>query len=375
MVAVDLASPYYLHPSDHPGMTICPVVLKGDNFQEWEKSIRNAFRAKRKLSFLDGMVPKPDDDAKEIEDWWSVNSMLVAWVLQSIEPSLRSTITYYETVQELWDDLQQRFSIGNGPRIHQLRSDLTRCVQRGQNVATYYGHLKKIWDELSTYVKARGCNCGHCTCNWMADLSKEREDERLHQFLMGLDDDLYGTLRSNILAQDPLPPLNRAYALVVQEERHKTMTKSRDTRNQGMAFAMRDASSRRHDKPTCVNCGHSGHVASSCFKIIGYPEWWNNGRGNDKGIEKGKGGKSTSAIGRGKGVANAAQNANIPTGSNVIGSTNTAPLTSQDRTALIPALNDDQWNVVLNMFKNITQRNSSNEHLTGPHFEDGDWGR
>lgn len=98
-------------------MNICPVILKGDNYQEWQKGMRNALRVKRNLGFLDGTVCKPDDDTKEIEDWWSVNSMLVAWIFQSIEPSLRSTITYSETVKELWDELRQRFSIGNGPRI------------------------------------------------------------------------------------------------------------------------------------------------------------------------------------------------------------------------------------------------------------------
>ncbi|KAJ1418915.1 Gag-polypeptide of LTR copia-type [Sesbania bispinosa] len=74
-------SPYYLHPSDHPGMNICPVILKGDiNYQEWEISMRNGFRAKRKLGFLDGTVTEPTEDAS-IEDWWSVNSMLVAWII------------------------------------------------------------------------------------------------------------------------------------------------------------------------------------------------------------------------------------------------------------------------------------------------------
>jgi hypothetical protein len=146
-VGIDPTSPFYLHPSDHPGMNICPVTLKGDNYQEWETSMRNAFRAKRKLG-LNGTVTQPD--ASEIEDWWSVNSMLVAWIFQSIESSLRSTITYYDTVKELWDDLQQRFSIGNGPQILQLRSELARCKQSGQSVAAYYGNLKKIWDELST---------------------------------------------------------------------------------------------------------------------------------------------------------------------------------------------------------------------------------
>ncbi|KAL0408333.1 UNVERIFIED_CONTAM: hypothetical protein Sradi_1767700 [Sesamum radiatum] len=98
----NLSSPYYLHPFDHPGMNICPVVYKGDNHEEWARSMRNAFWAKRKHEFLDGKFLKPTDDLEEIEDWWSVNSMLVAWIFQSIEPTLRSTITYHDTVKELW---------------------------------------------------------------------------------------------------------------------------------------------------------------------------------------------------------------------------------------------------------------------------------
>lgn len=41
----------------------------------------------------------------------------------TIEPTLHSTITYVDNVQDLWEDLQQRFSIGNGSRVHQLKTD------------------------------------------------------------------------------------------------------------------------------------------------------------------------------------------------------------------------------------------------------------
>ena len=68
LVVLDPTSPYYLHPSDHPGMNVCPVVLKGDNYREWEKSMHIAFHAKCKLGFLDELVTKPDDLASEIED-------------------------------------------------------------------------------------------------------------------------------------------------------------------------------------------------------------------------------------------------------------------------------------------------------------------
>ncbi|XP_045811171.1 uncharacterized protein LOC123905559 [Trifolium pratense] len=198
---------------------------------------------------------------------------------------------------------------------------------------------------------------------------QEREDERVHQFLMGLDDDLYGTLRSNIIAQDPLPSLNRVYSLVVQEERHKTMTKGREARNEAVAFAVRGGSSNRggakgySDKTSCSHCGKP-HEVSNCFKIIGYPEWWNNGRGNGKNTGKGK---SNFGVGKGSpGVANAAQSATPSFSASPV-------LTTQDKNVVGPTLTDDQWNTVLNMLKSLNNKPSSNEKLSGPHFEDGDW--
>lgn len=41
---------------------------------------------------------------------------------------------------------------------------------------------------------------------------------------MGLDDGMYRTAQSNILATDPLPALNRVYSIMVQEERVRTIT-------------------------------------------------------------------------------------------------------------------------------------------------------
>ena len=62
-----------------------------------------------------------------MEDWWTVQSMLVSWILNTIEPNLRSTISYMENARDLWEDTRERFSIANGPRIHQLKSELTDC--------------------------------------------------------------------------------------------------------------------------------------------------------------------------------------------------------------------------------------------------------
>ena len=54
---------------------------------------------------------------------------------------------------------------------------------------------------------------------------------------MGLDDAVFGTTRSNLLATDPLPPLNRVYATMVQEERVKTVARAAEERREVVALA------------------------------------------------------------------------------------------------------------------------------------------
>lgn len=120
-------------------MNIIPVISKGDNYYQWEKGLCNAFQAKHKLDFLDGLILELAATTEEYDDWASVNSMLVAWVLQSIETSFNSSITYYESVKSLWDDFKQRFYIDNASYVHQLRTKIAQCDQKGHSVAAYFG--------------------------------------------------------------------------------------------------------------------------------------------------------------------------------------------------------------------------------------------
>lgn len=38
-------------------------------------------------------------------------------------------------------------------------------------------------------------------------ITKEREEEKIFQFIMGLNDAIFGTVRSNIIQEEPLPKL------------------------------------------------------------------------------------------------------------------------------------------------------------------------
>lgn len=62
-----------------------------------------------------------------------------------------------------------------------------------------------------------------CTCGATEKIMKMLDEDKAHQFLMGLDDDLYSTVLSQILATDPLPSLDWMFNMVQQEESHKKM--------------------------------------------------------------------------------------------------------------------------------------------------------
>ena len=96
---------YFLGSNDNPGNLITPIQLKDDNFDEWACAIRMSLNAKRKLGFLLGTIPKPTTPEK-LADWSTVHSMLVSWLLNTISPSIRNSVSFYETAHELWAHLQ-----------------------------------------------------------------------------------------------------------------------------------------------------------------------------------------------------------------------------------------------------------------------------
>ncbi|ESQ31022.1 hypothetical protein EUTSA_v10012212mg, partial [Eutrema salsugineum] len=138
----------------------------------------NALRTKRKLGFIDGTLTKPTA-AKELEQWEVVNSMLVAWIMNTIKPTLWISVSMVDEAKELWHDLKLHFSAGNRPRISELSADIANCRQHGDSVMVYFGKLKKMWDELAIYKPIRTCSCGELK----TQLEEDREEERTNTFL------------------------------------------------------------------------------------------------------------------------------------------------------------------------------------------------
>lgn len=122
-----------------------------------------------------------------------VNSLIGSWVLNTIDSTLRNSINYSERVNEVWSDIRERFMVGNGPQKYELKITLANCKQGADSVSVYHSKLNKIWEELENCQQYLGCDSGGHFSNSSA-ITKEWEEENVYQFLMGLNDTVYGTI-------------------------------------------------------------------------------------------------------------------------------------------------------------------------------------
>lgn len=353
------SSIYYLHPSDNPGALITSVLLRRDNYTEWATELSNSIQAKQKLGFINGTVTKPTSEP-DLSRWMAANSMLVGWIRTSIDPKIRSTVSFVPDAHKLWENLQRRFSVKNGVRIHQIREAINTCQQNGQSVIDYYGRLSKLWEELDNLRTTRSC-----TCEASTDIEKENEEIRVHKFLFGLDESRFRNIRSQIIDEDPLPDINNVYSRVIREEQHNNTTKSAELKSEAIGFNVQSVPDASKDSKqlavvrssdpnrTCTHCSKKGHDINECFLLHGFPEWWNEQRNNNT---QGGGQSGSSQRGRGGRYPNP--------GNRGRGRSNSTRAISNNTSSTLP-INNDQITQLLQLLQQNSLSNVSSERLSG----------
>lgn len=115
---------------------------------------------------------------------------------------------------------------------------------------------------------------------------------------MGLND-TYDTTRGQILLIEPLPSLNKAYAMIVRVEKQRevnqvypgsqgnsafmakiqqaTSTRTRGggtSQGRGWNFGRGRGRSNDRTQKFCDYCNMQGHTRDTCFHLNGYPDWY-----------------------------------------------------------------------------------------------------
>ena len=98
--------------------------------------------------------------------------------------------------------------MSSAPKIHQPKASLADCKQGGMKVVDFYSKVMSSWSELEGQIRRPQCTCKKCECDISGQVTKLLEEERTHQFLLGLNDEIYSNVRSQILSQESLPSLD-----------------------------------------------------------------------------------------------------------------------------------------------------------------------
>src|SRR4051812_15760044 len=143
------------------------------------------------------------------------------------------------------------------------------------------------------------CTCRiACTCLAMRDNRAYRAEDRIIQFLIGLNEEYHGVV-SQVLLMDPLPQINKVFSMVMQQERKicggVSIGNSSVDDNSGMVNAAESnkqigngrgrgtfngggqrgghGSGRgRGNVKVCTYYGKTGHIIDCCYKKHGYPQ-------------------------------------------------------------------------------------------------------
>ncbi|XP_074377288.1 uncharacterized protein LOC141718806 [Apium graveolens] len=140
-----------------------------------------------------------------------------------------------------------------------------------------------LWDDIEGLCLAPLCSCG-CKCGVAQKLSKLQQDQKVIQFLMGLND-TYSVMRGYVLMSSPLPSIGQVYNILLQEESQREIqsgahfmsdsaslavnTKFQSGSSQGFRrkFNFESKKSILH----CNYCKKPGHLIDKCYKLHGFP--------------------------------------------------------------------------------------------------------
>ncbi|KZV39447.1 hypothetical protein F511_13438 [Dorcoceras hygrometricum] len=229
-----------------------------------------ALTTKNKLGFIDNSIDQPRPDDLLYGSWTRCNSMVISWILNSVSRDIADSLMYMPT----WIDIHDRFHESNAPRVYQIKKMLNALQQGAMGISSYYTKLRILWDELRDYQPTSVCNCGS-----MREWVTYQNQECVMHFLMGLNES-YAQVREQILMMEPLPIISKVFALVVQEERQRSINHGVAKINIGQPVSLNSVNSTtapkvskagRGDKVVCSHCHFRNHTVDKCYKLHGYP--------------------------------------------------------------------------------------------------------
>jgi hypothetical protein len=69
--------------------------------------------------------------------------MVISWIFNALASELYDSVAYVDSTYEILGELQERFSQGNVPRIHELKREICLAQQKGSYCSSLLHQTKR----------------------------------------------------------------------------------------------------------------------------------------------------------------------------------------------------------------------------------------
>ena len=137
---------------DHSSLQITTHKLNGKNFLQWLRATQMVICGRRKIGYVHDTIKKPKETDPTFHIWDANNSIIIAWLVNSMEENIGENYMYYSTAKELWDTVNRAFSdLENLAQMFELRDKVRNLRQGDMDVIQYFNIFNKLWQEIGMF--------------------------------------------------------------------------------------------------------------------------------------------------------------------------------------------------------------------------------
>lgn len=188
------------------------------NFTKWTKMMYIAIGDTGRLNNLtDDPLPSTKS---EYQKWAQRDLMVISWIIENIHPDLVTYFLDYSTTKGLWNGITNLLRRRQDElQIFDLTNKVASLKQNSDSIEIFYGKLLTLWNKIDRRLP-NPMKCASDTTISNAFI----QHQCLYQFLAGLNDSLDRD-RRDLLNQDPLPTVDKAFATIRQNITRRAIMK------------------------------------------------------------------------------------------------------------------------------------------------------
>lgn len=269
------------------GSSFGGIKLNGTNFRTWKKLMSVHLRGIHKIGHVTGALKAPSDkDEDAFTKWEDDDGLVMSILFKAMNDDVLQMVEECETAEVIWNTLGDLYTNESDfIQVHELMCKAIEMQQNGQSVSVFFTKLKNVWAEIDQKRPCKIKNQEDIT--WY---QKEKELERVHVFLRGLDVK-HNNAKGELLRMSDPPSLTTVFTYIRKDESQQESSKQVQIEVSSLAVQAKSPSPvlqqqtlapfhqqrpppgfTNRPRPQCTYCNDIEHVQETCWKLHGYPK-------------------------------------------------------------------------------------------------------